>query len=71
MRITGTEMNEKYGREFAICFPTEEHEHKFEWYLMPSTVFDHKEYPTCKCGRKFVQLKENDTECFFCQFTKK
>lgn len=38
--------------------------------LPPSVFHEHKVYPTCHCGRKYVPIKECGDECFFCYFTK-
>lgn len=37
-------------------------------YNVPKTAIEHKEYPVCKCGRKFVPINKGDKICFFCQF---
>lgn len=40
-------------------------------HTLPEGVFENKEYPTCKCGRKYVPINKGDTECFLCLFTQK
>lgn len=49
-----------------------------EWYSVfsgfsfPPQVFEHKEYPACQCGRKYVPIKDMDKDrCFFCIFQNK
>ena len=39
--------------------------------IFPPGIFDHKVYPLCKCGRRFVPINKGDKECFWCNFTKK
>lgn len=63
----------------AICLPVMEtnprtgycYESRLEWYRLPKDIFEHKVYPLCKCGRRFVPLSKKDKDCFFCIFTKK
>lgn len=57
------------NRERLICVPLEGTEHGWHWYQLPKDIFEHKEYPICKCGRKYVPLKEDPSKCFYCQFT--
>lgn len=36
---------------------------------LPKDIWEHKLYPTCKCGRKFVRMKHIkgcDTQCLYC-----
>lgn len=33
-----------------------------KWHQMPKTVYVNKEYPVCKCGRKFIK------ECYYCKY---
>ena len=42
-----------------------------EQFYMKPDVYDHKEYPTCQCGRKYVPINKSDKKCFFCLFTDK
>lgn len=40
------------------------------WYKMPDDVYEHKEYPICKCGRKYVPVDKHKA-CYFCVFLNK
>ncbi len=37
-----------------------------KWIPFDKRAYDHKDYPTCTCGRKYVQLKRDPTRCIFC-----
>lgn len=61
----------KLGWKYLICLPRGDGEHLLQWYKLPDNVFEHKKYPVCKCGRKFVPINGNKKECFRCQFLNK
>lgn len=57
-----------------ICFPAPGAHHLTNtlcWFRINPTCFDHKKYPICKCGRKYVPINKNDKQCFFCMFLSK
>lgn len=39
-------------------------------HYVPMDCLEHKEYPTCKCGRKFVPIVRGDKECLYCKHEK-
>lgn len=45
--------------------------HMGEVFYMKPDVYEYKDYPVCKCGRKFVPVSKNDKKCFFCNFQTK
>jgi hypothetical protein len=38
-----------------------------EVFWIPKTALENKEYPKCKCGRRYVPIHKEDKKCFFCQ----
>lgn len=63
----------KKNGEISIYESTKEKERpEWDWYQMPLTVYEHRNYPNCTlCFRKYVPINKGDTECFKCNFTKK
>ena len=41
-------------------------ENKLIWFKIPDDIYDHKEYPLCTCGKRYVRTSKNETECFSC-----
>lgn len=52
---------------FDLCIPTSDGLGIY-FHRMPTDVYEYKQYPTCKCGRKYVPINKGDKECFYCQF---
>lgn len=43
---------------------------RWEWYKMPDNVYKPKEYPKCKCGRRYVPIKTSrglTRNCYWCR----
>lgn len=40
------------------------------WFKINDDVYQSKEYPTCRCGRKYVPI-EGSKICYFCEFNDK
>jgi len=52
-------------QKFRISIPKIGEEHTWEWYPLPQDVYQHKTYPVCKCGRRYVRIKGN--KCPYCK----
>lgn len=54
------------GRKLVPLFNV----NKWEWYEMPNNVYIPKEYPKCKCGRRYVPIKTSrglTRRCYWCR----
>ncbi len=64
-----TEQANRIGREgFEIFIPLSDGVSTLT-HILPRDIYQHKQYPVCKCGRKFVPINKGDKTCFFCNFT--